>query len=136
MKKIKMLFFSLMAILSLGLLASCDKTPTDLEEDEEPTVEIPTESETEEVTETPDTDVLDKDFIEDNIREDEKTDVENTLVSDFESTVDLDSSEIVNMSYYNYGIAVIQNEQGNIGFYSLYYNKFLINPCYVKEWVY
>ena len=52
-----MLFFSLMAILSLGLLASCDKNSTELEEDDEPTVEVPTESE----TQTPEEgDVLDK----------------------------------------------------------------------------
>lgn len=59
--------------------------------------------------------------------------VEDKVTSSNEAT--FDSSSIYDDRYVKYGLLVVENETGHIGFYSLHYNKYLIERQYYKSWV-
>ena len=72
--------------------------------------------------------IVDKNLI------DKEAAVSKPVVKD-EDFVSFNSNEVYDDSYLQYGLLVIKNDTGHVGFYSLQYNKFIIEREYYYAWI-
>ena len=78
--------------------------------------------------------VLNADLVKDNIEEveEEVEELPNTLFTKKIGEVTFNNENIIDWSG---DILVIKNDSGHVGFYSLRYQKYLLNPQFVDEWL-
>ena len=55
------------------------------------------------------------------------------VVYNIAGNVQFDSEDIVNQNYAEYGLIVVRNDKGYIGFYSLNHNNYLLNKQYLEK---
>ena len=79
--------------------------------------------------------VLNEQFIKDNIEDNDYNDdsiIDYSNVSVNAKSFDYDR---IIKSYSNLGLVVVENNYSRVGFYSLQYNKYIVNPRFVNEWL-
>lgn len=76
-------------------------------------------------------------IIDKNIEEDDDTVIpEREGVNSYVNGIGFSNNMTVIDSYYaNYGVIVVKNSANRVGFYSLFYQKYLIAPQYTQEWL-
>ena len=65
----------------------------------------------------------------------EKTETSNSYGVKNNTTVSFDSSDLYDRNYVSKGLLVVRSSDNYIGFYSLHYNKFLIERQFYSDWL-